>query len=235
MRRALLAISTFLLFTLAMGTLGRAQPAASEAPARWQTILGGDAQGDYVRVTRPVDEGTLRGRRTVERVTPRVGVTTGGETAIVLSGSEPEAQRTVSVHLPYGARLDLAAGESVEVELASRRAGLGAVHEVRIARGGSAVVLATSAARSSGVSVRRGAEARDPSHPGQHRYGLEVTIARHRYALEPGRLYQIDERTIALGGETTYDAPRPPDAIDERTFTLVRLAPTAPLPPGADS
>lgn len=220
---------------LSLAPLAAAQPSSSEHPPRWQTIPGGDAQGDHLHVTRPVHDGSLRGARTVERVTPAAGSTTGSETVIVLSGSEPESQRTVSVHLPYGARIDLAAGQAVEVELDTHPLGLGWVHEVWIARDGRAVVLATGSARSHGVGVRRGAESSRAFGDRRHLFGLELTIARHRYTLEPGELYQLDEHTLVAGAETTYDSPRPPDAFDERTLVLVRLAPMAPLPPGADS
>lgn len=228
------AVALALTFCLAASAL--AQPSAPERPARWQTIPGGDAHGDYLRVTRPAHGGTLGGRRTVERVTPTTGYTTGGETVIVVSGSEPEEQRTVSVHLPYGARLDLEAGQTVEVALDTRPLGLGWAHEVSIARDGRTVVLSTGASRSHGVSVRRGPEQHDASGSAhRHLYGLEVSMARHRYAIDPGVVHAIDERTIVSGAETTYDAPRPPDAFDERTLVLVRLAAIPPLPPGADS
>jgi hypothetical protein len=213
-------------------TFGAASAAAQSA--RWQTVTGGDPQGDYVTVDRPVHEGTLSGARTVERIARTTGYTTGSITTIVVSGTEAEGARTITVHLPYGAELDLAQGDAVNVSVSSHLLGLGSVHEVRIARGTSIVVLQTSAARGRGVTVTRGAEV---VHDGTRRqFAVEVAIGGHRATLRPGEL-SLGASMLMSGNDTIYEGGvRPPDAFDSRVVTAVRIRPLPPpLPPAATS
>ncbi len=213
---------------LAFGTPTAAQTAQT---ARWSTVHGGDSSGDTLMIERGVHEGTLRGARTVERLDRTTGYTTGGMTTIVLSGDESEAGRTIRVHLPYGAVLDLAQGDHVSVEASSRLMGLGAVHDVRITRGSTLVVLSTSAAHPPrGITITRGSLVTGSASPRQ--FGLQVAIARHAYTLVPQQLAYADDMLLS-GSETVYGSVRPPDAFEQRIVMAVRIQPLP--PPSADS
>lgn len=216
---------------MALGLVFALAASASAQTARWSTVHGGQASGDTLMIERGVHEGTLRGARTVERLDRTTGYTTGGMTTLVLSGTESEDARTIRIHLPYGAVLDLAQGDHVDVEASSRRMGLGSVHDVRITRGSTLVVLSTSAAHPPrGVTIARGAPiAPDGS---RRRFGLQVGIARHAYTLVPQQLAYADDMLLS-GSETIYEGTRPPDAFDQRILMAVRIQPMP--PPSADS
>lgn len=218
-----------------MLALGVASPVAAQA-APWHTAAGGDPSGDYLSVDRPVHEGSLSGDRVVEHLTRTTGYTTGSLTTIVVSGGEPADARTVRVHLPYGATIDLAEGQTVSVALSSHRLGLGSVHEVRIARGSTLIVLATSAERSTGVTVRRGA-AEPGDGSSRHGYALNVTVDGMTATVRPGHLSLLTAAsTLMSGGEVVYEGGvRPPDAFDSRTFMAVRIAAMPPQLPTATS
>lgn len=216
---------------LALGMVLACALPASAQTARWATVSGGDPSGDHVLIERGEDEGTLSGARTVDRVDRTTGYTTGGMTTIVLSGSEREAARTIRVHLPYGAILDLAQGDRVSVQASSRRVGLGAVHDVRLMRGSTLVLLSTSAAHPPrGITITRGAEL--PPNGSRRQFGLSVSIAHHDYTLVPQQLAFADSMLLS-GSDTIYDGARPPDAFDQRILVAVRIQP--PVPAGADS
>jgi hypothetical protein len=212
----------------AMGACALVMMMAAPAMAqgtRWQTVAGGDPSGDYVSVERPIHEGALAGARTIERLVRTTGYTTGGTTTIVLSGTEAEEARTIQVHLPYGAELELAQGDAVQVSMSSHRVGLGSVHEVRVMRGASIVVLQTSVARSDGVTITRGAEV---AHSGSRRqFAVDVAIAGQHATLRPGQLTSSGPLLLS-GNDTIYDGTRPPDLFDARVVTAVRVRP---LPP----
>ncbi len=203
---------------------------ASAQAARWTTVAGGESSGDWVSVDRPVHDGALRGDRTVERLTRTTGYTTGGMTTIVLSGSEAEDARTIRVHLPYGAALDLAQGDAVSVTMSSHRLGLGSIHEVRVLRGTTLVLLSTSAARADGVTIRRGAAIPPTSTSGSRRqFAVDVTIDGHAATLRPSELSFLAAPSLLVSGsDTIYEGVRPPDAFDQRIVTAVRIQPLAP-------
>lgn len=193
----------------------------------WQTVSGGDASGDRVHLELVEPAGSLTGTRRVERIDAPSGYTTGTTATIVLEGTEPERARSLRVHLPYGAALDLAAGEIVEVTAHARLVGLGSRHEIVITRGGELVLLTTSTPRAGGVAVARGAES---SRDGTRReYGLQVTIAGRTLRTAPRELLHLAERSLLVqGGEVVYEGSvRPPDAFDSRIVTIVRIRPRA--------
>jgi hypothetical protein len=191
---------------------------------RWQTPAGGDASGNYLVVELAAREGSLRGDRLVERVDMRGGYTTGSGTAVVLAGAEPEEQRTIRVHLPYGAALDLAAGQRVHVDASARLRGRGSVFEVLVTRGRDLVLLATSRG-AGGVSVARDAEA---SHQGSRRtFALRATLAGRTAVVDAHDLAYLTPTLLAGGQETVYEGARPPDAFDSRLLTAVRIRPVA--------
>jgi hypothetical protein len=199
---------------------------------RWASIPGGDTSGEYLSVERGAPEGTLSGTRTIASLTRTTGYTTGSTTTIVLSGSEPESARTIRVHLPYGAALDLAQGDRVEVELASRLMGLGSVHDVRIVRDGTLVLLQTSARTPPhGITIARGTEA--PRTGSRRSFGLEVHIDGHAASIAPSQLAWIASASLVCGGsDVIYDGPRPPDAFDQRILVAARVQRMAPAPTG---
>ena len=192
----------------------------------WRTVPGGDASGDRIHLELLEPTGSLTGTRRVERIDAPSGYTTGTTATIVLEGTEPERARSLRVHLPYGAVLDLAAGEVVDVTAHARRVGLGSRHEIVITRGGELVLLTTSTPRAGGVSVARGAES--PRDRSRRLFGLRVTIAGRTLDLAPSQLAHLAERALLVqGAEVVYDGTRPPDAFDSRTVTIVRIRPRA--------
>jgi hypothetical protein len=227
-----LTLALALLFSFSLGA-----SAAMAQAAPWQTAPGGDPTGDYVSVSRPVPSGTLGGARTVERLTRTTGYTTGSLTTIVLSGSESEDARTITVHLPYGATLDLAQGDAVSVAASSVLLGLGTRHEVRLSRGATLVLLLTSMSQAGGVTIARGAEVGSPgSQPRQ--FALDVVVDGQHATVRPSQLTLLPTAQLLLSGsEIVYEGGvRPPDAFDTRSVTIVRLAPLPPAqPPTATS
>jgi hypothetical protein len=205
---------------LAFAASASAQP---QVAASWTTVAGGDRTGDYVRIELGQEVGELRGERRVEGIHARSGYTTGTLARVVLSGSEPEANRTLRVHLPYGANLDLAAGDRVQVSATARRRGLGSVHEVRLTRRGQIVLLTTSRETIADVRVARGAEV---SRPGAGRqWGLRIHVGRTDVETVPGGLFVTPDALLVMGSEVAYEGVRPPDAFDQRIVTIVRIAP----------
>lgn len=207
---------------IAMGLTFALAASASAQAALWQTPEGGDAGGNYVRVELTEHEAELRGTRRVERIDAPSGYTTGTLARIVFSGSEPEARRTLRVHLPYGARLDLAAGDEVEVNATSRRLGLGTRQEALVTRRGQIVLLTTARERVNGIRVTRGAEiARTGS---RRQWGLRVSIGARQVETMPGQLYVTSDSMLVMGQEIAYEGRRPPDAFDQRILTIVRIS-----------
>jgi hypothetical protein len=196
--------------------------AASAQAVPWQTPASGDASDDYLTVELAVAEGDLTGARTVERIRAPGGYTTGSIATVVLSGTESEDARTLRVHLPYGTELDLAVGDAVTVDAHARRMGLGSRYEVLLTRGSDIVLLATSSASVHGVQIARGDEL--PREGSSRRFGLRVTMSGQSFALVPQALgYLPGASSLVAGSERIYEGTRPPDAFDERIFTMVRI------------
>jgi hypothetical protein len=212
---------------IALGVwLGLVSGALAQA-TRWQTAPGGDASGDYVSVQLTRHEGHLGGDRSVERITAPGGYTTGSSATVLLSGAEPEEERSLRVHLPYGTALDLAVGDAVHVEARASRVGLGSRHEVLLTRGEDIVLLTTGRASAGGVRLSRGAEL--PREGSARRFGVRATIAGQTLALVPGELgFLSSSSALVSGSEQIYEGTRPPDAFDQRTFTFVRIRLDAP-------
>lgn len=217
-------ISLVSAIVIALATFG-SMGASAQTAATWQTPAGGDASGNFLSVSLAQRQSTLRGTRRVERIDAPSGYTTGTLATVVLEGSEPEARRSIRVHLPYGAVLDLAAGDTVEVEARSERLGLGTREEVLVTRGGEIVILTTSRDRA-GVSFERGALA---SRDGSRRsFAVRATIGGRTLEVRPGELAHVaDRHLLVMGSETVYEGVRPPDAFDSRTLTVVRIRPRA--------
>jgi hypothetical protein len=70
--------------------LGLITASASAQSTTWQTVQGGDASGDYVRVELRAREGEIRGTRRVASIVAPSGYTTGTSATIVFEGTEPE-------------------------------------------------------------------------------------------------------------------------------------------------
>ena len=211
---AALAITTF--------TFGASAIAQT---SRFTTSAGGDSSGNFLSVESNAHEGTLHGDRRVERLDVHGGYTTGSLTEIVIAGSEPEAIRTLRVHLPYGIALDLARGDRVHVEVRAQRRGLGSAYEVLVTRGSDVVLLATSNDRAAGIAVARGAEA---THDSSHRtFELSVTYAGHATSVGPRDLAYLSPVLLAGGVDSIYEGRRPPDAFDQRLLTVARVRPSA--------
>jgi hypothetical protein len=212
-----------------------ATPAVAQS-ARWRTVAGGDPSGDYVSVERPVHDGALSGDRTVERLTRATGYTTGSLTTIVVSGSEAEDARTIRVHLPYGAALDLQNGEHVHVTMHSHLLGLGSVHEVLITRGSTIVVAQTSAPTPpAGITIARGAE--QPPNGSRRTFALDVRVAGVAATVTPSQLAWLGGASLlAWGSDIVYEGGvRPPDAFDQRFLVVARIQPIAPAMPAVSS
>src|SRR5690349_4032815 len=107
-----IVVTLLALFAL-VASVASAQGAWPSTP--WQTMPGGDASGDRIDLALVARTGDLVGTRRVERIDAPSGYTTGSSVTVVLEGSEEEASRSLRTHLPYGAVLDLAVGDVVEV------------------------------------------------------------------------------------------------------------------------
>lgn len=203
-----------------------AQPASTWPHTLWQTAPGGDASGDRISAALVERTGDLTGTRRVERIDAPSGYTTGTTATIVLEGAEAEPARSIRVHLPYGAVLDLAAGDRVDVRAHATRLGLGTRQDIVVTRGGELILLTASTPTAPGVSVARGAQA---THDRSRReYGLRVTIARRTVRIAPRELIHLAEPSLLVqGSEVVYEGVRPPDAFDQRIVTIVRIRPRA--------
>ncbi len=208
------------------GLVASSASAQSGAGSLWHTQPGGDASGDRISVELGQREGALHGTRRVERIDAPSGYTTGTLATVVLAGSEPEDRRSIRVHLPYGASLDLAAGDVVDVDATSRRLGLGTAQEVRITRHGELILLTTSRDRVGDIRVARDAEL--PREGSRRRWALRVTVGRTQVRVAQGELVHLRDRSLLVQGhDIAYEGVRPPDAFDSRTVTVVRIRPLA--------
>jgi hypothetical protein len=212
------------LFALVASIASTASAQGAWPSTPWQTMPRGDASGDRVDLALVALTGDLVGTRRVERIDAPSGYATGTSVTVVLEGTEAEASRSLRAHLPYGAVLDLAASDVVDVSAHSTRLGLGTRQEIEVTRGGELVLLTTSSARAAGIRVARGPAS---SHDGTRReFGLNVTIAGRALRVTPGTLFHLAERSLLVqGGEVVYEGVRPPDAFDSRIVTIVRIRP----------
>lgn len=210
--------------TLVLAASGASAQRNAAQLAAWRTPSGGDPSGNYLSVQLAEREASLRGTRRVERIDAPSGYTTGTTATVVFEGREPEADRSLRVHLPYGASLDLAVGDVVDVEASSRLRGLGTMQEVVVKRGDDIVLLTTSRDRVAGIRVARGNEA--PREGSRRRFGLRVTMAGREVSLAPNDLFELSPM-LMQGTEIVYEGVRPPDAFDTRVLTIVRIRPAA--------
>jgi hypothetical protein len=217
---------TVLALVVSMASMASAQRRWPSTP--WQTVAGGDASGDRIDVALVENAGDLTGTRRVARIDAPSGYTTGTSVTIVLEGTEAEPSRSLRAHLPYGAQIDLAVGDVVDVRAHAVQLGLGSRQEIQVTRGEDVILFTTSMPSAGGITVARGTAG--SSDRTRHVYGLRVTIGGRVLAVAPSTLVHLAQRSLLVqGSEVVYDgSPRPPDAFDSRSVTMVRIRPPAP-------